>query len=109
MNLLIQRRHVVPARSRRESGFSLIELLVSLAIGAILVFGATQAYVDSRNAYAVNETVARMQENARYAMSVLESDIRMANYWGLLKGAESITGRVLQSDSQSSLGGNAST
>jgi type IV pilus assembly protein PilW len=82
---------------------------VSLAIGAILVFGATQAYVDSRNAYAVNEAVARMQENARYAMSVLEPDIRMANYWGLIKGAESITGRVLQSGAQSSLGGSAST
>ena len=69
------------------AGLSLIELLVALAIGAVLIFGATQVYVDSRNAYGVNETVARLQETARYAMSVIESDVRMANYWGLLKGA----------------------
>jgi len=31
-----------------------------------------------------------MQETARYAMSIVEPDIRMSNYWGLVKGAASI-------------------
>ena len=91
----------------REAGVSLIELLVSLAIGAVLIFGAMKAYVDSRNAYAINESIAHMQDTARYAISVMEPDLRMANYWGLLKGAEPITGQAAQSDAQSSLGGNA--
>ncbi len=91
----------------REAGVSLIELLVSLAIGAVLMFGAMRAYVDSRSAYAINETIARMQERARYAISVMEPDVRMANYWGLLKGAESIAGQAAEGDTQSSLGGNA--
>jgi type IV pilus assembly protein PilW len=90
-----------------ERGVGLIELLVSLALGTLLIFGATQAYVDSRRAYAINETIGRMHETARYAISVMESDVRMANYWGLLKGAESIGGRAGQSDAQSVLGGNA--
>lgn len=79
-----------------QRGLSLIELLVALAIGAVLVFGATQVYVNSRKTYDTNETVARIQETARFAMSVLEPDIRMANYWGMVKGASSITGQALE-------------
>ncbi|HEY8537472.1 MAG TPA: PilW family protein [Steroidobacteraceae bacterium] len=75
----------------RALGVSLIELLVAITIGGILIFGATQVYVDSRKTYEVNETVARLQETARYAMSVIEPDIRMSNYWGLVKGAGVIT------------------
>ncbi len=73
-------------RMKREAGVSLVELLVSLAIGGVLIFGAMKAYVDSRRAYAIDETIVRMQETARYALSVMEPDLRMANYWGLLKG-----------------------
>lgn len=79
-------------RSRAQAaGLSLIELLVAVTIGGILIFGATQVYVDSRNMYEVNESSARLQETARYAISVLEPDIRMSNYWGLVKGAGVIT------------------
>lgn len=80
----------------RQSGVSLIELLVAITIGAILIFGATQVYVDSRNMYQVNEATARLQETARYALSVIEPDIRMANNWGLLKGAAAISGIAAQ-------------
>jgi len=69
---------------------------VAMTIGAVLIFGATQVYVNSRNAYGVNEGVARMQETARYAMSVIEPDVRMSNFWGLLKGAGSVTQQALQ-------------
>lgn len=81
-----------------EKGLSLVELLVAITIGAILVFGATQVYVDSRKTYGVNETTARLQETARYAMSVLEPDIRMSNYWGLVKGASVIQGQATADD-----------
>src|SRR3569833_323220 len=101
-----ERSHFVPT-GRREAGVSLIELLVSLAIGAVLIFGAIKAYVDSRSAYAINETIAHMQEAARYAISAMEPDLRMANYWGLLKGTESIAGQAGESDTQFSLAGNA--
>jgi type IV pilus assembly protein PilW len=71
----------------RARGLSLIELLVAVTIGGLLIFGATKVYVDSRATYEVNETAARLQETARYALSVIEPDIRMSNYWGLVKGA----------------------
>ena len=80
----------------RARGVSLIELLVAVTIGAVLIFGATKVYVDSRATYEVNETAARLQETARYAMSVIEPDIRMSNYWGLVKGAGIVINQAAQ-------------
>ena len=93
------------APPRAQYGVTVLELLVAVVIGAVLIFGATQVYVDSRNNYTVNESVARLQETARYAMSVLEPDIQMSNYWGLVYGAEGIQGQANQSAGASSLGG----
>jgi type IV pilus assembly protein PilW len=92
-----------------QRGLSLVELLVAIAIGAVLIFGATQAYVDSRNAYAVNESVARMQENGRYAMSVLEPDLRMSNYWGLQKGGDIVSNNAKKTAAAASFAGPAAT
>lgn len=80
-----------PTRRARIHGMSLIEVMVAMVIGLVLVLGATEVYVTSRNAYSTNEVVARLQENARYAMSIIEPDVRMSNYWGLLKGAAYVT------------------
>jgi type IV pilus assembly protein PilW len=94
------------AAKRPMAGMSLIELMVALTISAVLIFGATQVYVDSRAAYNVNETVARLQENARYAMSVLEPDIRMSNYWGLIKGASLVGNQAAQTAGVSAVASN---
>jgi type IV pilus assembly protein PilW len=75
-------------------GLSLIELMVALTIGSLLIIGAVTVYVQSRTTYRINETVARMQENARYAMSLLEPDIRLANHWGLMSDPLLISGTV---------------
>ena len=83
-------------RYSRQRGLSLIELMVALTIGAVLIFGATQVYINSRKSYGINESVARLQETARYAMSVIEPDIRMSNFWGLLKGAAVIANQAGQ-------------
>ena len=79
-----------------QRGLSLIELMVAMTIGAVLIFGATEVYLNSRKSYAVSESVARLQETARYAMSVIEPDVRMAGYWGLLKGGGWLAGSRLQ-------------
>ena len=75
---------------RRQAGLSLVELMVAMVIGLLLIIGATQVYINGHTAYNANESVSRMQETARYAMSIVEPDIRMSNYWGLVKGAASI-------------------
>jgi type IV pilus assembly protein PilW len=75
---------------RRQAGLSLVELMVAMVVGLLLLIGATQVYINGHAAFNANESVSRMQETARYAMSIVEPDIRMSNYWGLVKGAASI-------------------
>jgi Tfp pilus assembly protein PilW len=68
--------------------------MVALAIGSILIIGAVNVYVQSRKTFSVNETVARLQENARYALSMIEPDLRLANHWGLTSDPLLIAGTV---------------
>jgi type IV pilus assembly protein PilW len=75
-------------------GLSLIELMVALTIGSLLIIGAVTVYVQSRTTYRINEAVARLQENARYALGMIEPDIRLANHWGLMSDPLLIAGTV---------------
>jgi type IV pilus assembly protein PilW len=81
-------------RARRaisRAGFGLVELMVALAIGAFLVSGSIAIYIRAREVRAALDTSARLQEIARYAMAVIEADVRMAGYWGLTSRAEYVT------------------
>ena len=69
-----------------QSGMTLVELLVALAIGSFLMIGAVQVYNQSRQAFVINESIARVQETAQFAMDTLEADLRMASNWGCTAG-----------------------
>ena len=48
-------------------------------------------YQKSRETYAAAETESRLQESARYALAILEADVRMAGYWGLTNRGDLLT------------------
>lgn len=73
---------------KRQSGLSLIELMIAMTIGLFLIGGAMLIFVTSSDARRTNDDIARMQENIRFAMETIEPDVRMAGLWGLT----SITG-----------------
>ncbi len=66
----------------RSAGFTLVELLTALVIGSVLMLGAITIMVNSKDAYETQDDLARLQENARFAMNLLLKDIRMAGYFG---------------------------
>ena len=70
----------MPAYSNR--GMSLIEIMVALAIAAVLLLGLGQIFVGSKNVYRLQEGMSRVQENARFVLQYLESNVRMAGYFG---------------------------
>ena len=77
------RRLASHAASRRaNAGLSLIEVMVALAISALLLFGLSQIFVGSKNVYRLQEGMSRVQENARFVLQYLESNVRMAGYMG---------------------------
>lgn len=79
---------------QQQRGVGLIELMVAMLIGLFLILGAVTVFNQSRNTYRASEGVARLQETARLAMDVIESDIRMANYWGMNNRADYIINRA---------------
>ena len=79
-----------PACNRAQRGLSLVELMVAMAIGTFLLAGAVTVFGKTRDLYRTNDSAARLQETARYAMSTIEADLRMANYWGLMSRADLI-------------------
>jgi type IV pilus assembly protein PilW len=78
----------------RARGVSLIELMVSLVIGLLLMAGAVSVYLQSKSTYTTSEAVARLQETGRYALSVIEPDVRLAGFWGMTNRAEGMTNAV---------------
>jgi type IV pilus assembly protein PilW len=77
-----------------DSGLTLVELMVALAISSILVIGATTIYMQGRTTFRVNQSVARLHEDARFVLDTLEPDIRMAGYFGLRSRAERVQGHA---------------
>ena len=77
----------------RQAGMTLVELMVALAIGSFLMVGAVQVYSQSRQAFIINESIARVQETAQFAMDTIEADLRMASNWGQHSRGGAIEGR----------------
>ncbi len=65
-----------------QRGMSLVELLVALAIGAFLIIGAVTVQSQTRKTFSVNEQQARLQETARFVLSVIEPDVQLAGLYG---------------------------
>jgi len=88
----------VSKKLRHQTGLTLVELMVALAIGSFLMIGAIQVYSQSRQAFVVNESIARVQETAQFAMDTIESDLRMASNWGRNSRALAVEGRSIIGD-----------
>lgn len=65
-----------------QTGFSLIEIMIALLIGAFLLGGVLQIFMGSKQTYKMQENLSRLQENGRLAMDFLANDIRMVGYQG---------------------------
>jgi type IV pilus assembly protein PilW len=85
-------------RTNKQQGMTLIELMTALAIGSFLMLGAITVFMQSRTTFRINESVARMQENARFAIDTLEPEIRMAQYWGLTSTTSNVVNRARPGD-----------
>lgn len=64
--------------SLRQTGLTLVEIMVSLTIGMIVLLAVGSIYIGSRQTYRVQEDNARLQEAGRYALDVIGRSIRQA-------------------------------
>ena len=66
----------------RCRGFSLVELMVALVITLILLAGIGQIFLSSKKSFTIQDSLARIQENGRYALETVVADLRRTGYWG---------------------------
>ena len=64
----------------RQDGFSLVEIMVAMTLGLVLLGGTIAIYASSKDSYRLQENIAGMQENARFAIHALRRDVEMAGF-----------------------------
>ncbi|NDY71796.1 prepilin-type cleavage/methylation domain-containing protein [Desulfobacter hydrogenophilus] len=74
-----------------QKGFTLIELMMTLVIGAMITGAAYATYLSQQKAYYTQDQVAEMQQNLRAAFSIIAIDLRMAGYDPTASGNFSVT------------------
>lgn len=67
-------------RARRQSGLSLIEMMIALVLGLIVVSAVLNVFVGSNRSAAFSNGLRAMQENGRHGIQVLQKGIRVAGY-----------------------------
>ena len=67
-------------RPPAAAGFTLVEMMVALAVGSIVMAAVMTAFLSQHNTYLAQGQVVEMQQNARVALDMLELDIRSAGY-----------------------------
>ncbi len=63
-----------------KRGFTLIEVVIGLAISLILMVVTVKIFQVQRKSYSMQEQVAEMQQNIRAAMDMMVREIRMTGY-----------------------------
>jgi len=84
---LIRRFITKPGRiSKSSKGFTMVELMISMAIGLILFAGVMSIFVGMRVTTEETSSYGELQENGRFAISVLTDDLLNQNFWGDYSG-----------------------
>ncbi|MBK1640453.1 hypothetical protein CKO12_00860 [Chromatium okenii] len=64
--------------SKFQRGFTLVELMIAMGIGAFISAGVIALFVGNNRGYEASAAMARVQENGRFAIEYLAQDIRQA-------------------------------
>ena len=70
----------------KQVGVTLVELMVAMAVSSVIMLGVSNIYVSTKKSYVIHDEFARIQENGRYALDILSTDIRNAGYFGCSSG-----------------------
>jgi type IV pilus assembly protein PilW len=73
---------IMTYRIPRQHGLTLVELLIALVMGLILLAGMVTVFVANKQTFRFQDALSRLQENGRFAIALLERDIRRVGYTG---------------------------
>lgn len=65
--------------NNKQTGFTLIELMISLTLGLIIVAAAILLFLAGQRSVAMQKGVGELQDNANFGLNYMTKDIRLAN------------------------------
>ncbi|MBU4264216.1 MAG: prepilin-type N-terminal cleavage/methylation domain-containing protein [Proteobacteria bacterium] len=74
------KKYNCPEAVYSDRGFTLVEVMVALAISGIVLASIYSAFQSQQNSYVAQEQVSEMQQNVRIGLDMLSKDIRLAGY-----------------------------
>ncbi len=79
------------ASHMKQRGFTLVEILIALAISGLLLTAVYAAFQSQQKSYLTQDQVAEVQQNIRAGVSTLIQELRMAGYDPYRSGSVGIT------------------
>ncbi|XPF96074.1 PilW family protein [Colwellia sp. RE-S-Sl-9] len=70
---------------KKQNGFTLLEIFVALAIGLVLIGGVLSVFVGMKTTTQETSSIGELQENGRFAVTILTDDLLRQNFWGDLQ------------------------
>ena len=64
---------------KKQTGFTLIELMISLVLGLVVVAAATMLFITGVRSQAMQQGVSDLQDNANFGLNYITQDVRLAN------------------------------
>jgi type IV pilus assembly protein PilW len=69
-------------RTRRQRGFTLVELMIAVALGMLVMIALVAVYLNVSRTNSEMYKTNGMIENGRFAIDVLNEDLTHAGFWG---------------------------
>jgi len=63
-----------------QQGLSIIELMIAMTLALLIAGAMIMLFSNSKESYNLNENLARLQENGRFAMHLISRDLRWVDY-----------------------------
>ncbi len=67
--------------SARQAGFTLVEMMVALAIGLMVSLGFAVSFVNLKATFTTQDKLAQLQDNERLALAFLTASVEQAGYF----------------------------
>jgi type IV pilus assembly protein PilW len=66
----------------RQKGFSIVELMIAIALSLLLGIGIFQVFTSNQQSARLTQALVEVQDTGRLSLDLIARDIRNAGYWG---------------------------
>lgn len=81
-----------------NKGLTLVELMISILLGSMLSLAIANVYLESMRNYVTQEEMARIQDNGRFSLSLLNRELQLAGFYAGTPSVDSLAPGTVSTD-----------